>query len=183
MAEFLIAAHAADPRCGSAMPRRLRFGGRCKSALQPRMARQSPSSGRTARTIGLRRRSGVGGLGWGGGNPAGCHRASCIRCSPSGRRDARPPADICGQRKSVADKSIGATISNKHQFDCFRRPGLISNPTVISSRPQSRAAVTLGRYTAPGFARIWTAAWVPRNSRWTNPSKFTRCRSLASRSR
>jgi hypothetical protein len=81
-------------------------------------------------------------------------RPVCVRCTPS-CRTARARLWVCGQRKSVAHIPTGATINTKHQFDCFRRPGLRPSPSYpsdlkLGSHHPSQVSSAI-------FQRIWTA--------------------------
>jgi hypothetical protein len=75
-------------------------------------------------------------------------RTRSAPCLPIGRLSPRQSASdarrhaarhatrlwICGQRKSVAHISTGATINNKHQFDSSEGPGLRPSPSYSGDR-------------------------------------------------
>src|SRR5215831_8117734 len=64
---------------------------------------------------------------------------------------ARTPVDMWTTQERCPH-THSATINNKHQLDCFRRPGL---------RPSASSPGDLGNDASPGssaiLARIWTA--------------------------
>jgi hypothetical protein len=82
-------------------------------------------------------------------------RLSPRQSASDARRTARARLWICGQRKSVAHISTGATINNKHQFDSSEDLG--SDPArhiQATVSPGSDGASTLSRII---FLRIGTA--------------------------